>query len=162
MGCGKTQVAYALAERLDLPMVDLDAEILQQHGRSAAHLIEEEGEPAFRAIETNALRQLLQTNPASVIALGGGAWITDENRALVSQHNGVSVWLDTPFEVCWQRIAGSSEVRPLGRTREEAEQRFRRRRPIYQLATIHVPVFAHENPADLVARIQKDLAILWK
>lgn len=162
MGCGKTEVARALAERLNLPMTDLDAEILKQHGRTAAQLIDEEGEPAFRNIETEVLRELLQNNSAGVIALGGGAWITNENRALVSEHNCVSVWLDTPFEVCWRRIASSSEDRPLGRTREDAEQRFRLRQPIYQLATIHLPVLAHENAAGIVARIEINLAKLWK
>jgi len=162
MGCGKTEVARALAARLNLPVLDLDAEILQQHGRTAAQLIDQDGEPAFRGIETATLRNLLQRNLASVIALGGGAWITGENRALVSQHNGVSVWLDTPFEVCWQRIASSAEDRPLGRTREDAEQRFQARQPIYQLATIHVPVLAHEDPAKIVDRIELDVAKLWK
>ena len=160
MGCGKTEVSRALAERLNLPMTDLDAEILKQHGRTAAQLIDEEGEAAFRNIETEVLRELLQDNRARVIALGGGAWITDENRTLVSQHNCVSIWLDTPFEVCWQRIAASSEDRPLGRTREEAEQRFRLRQPIYRLATIHLPVLDHENAAGIVSRIEINLAKL--
>lgn len=162
MGCGKTEVTRALAERLNLRMTDLDAEILKQHGRTAAQLIDEEGEPAFRKIETEVLRELLLKNSASVIALGGGAWITDENRALVSQRNCLSVWLDAPFEVCWQRIAGSAEDRPLGRTREEAEQRFRLRRPIYQLATIHLPLSANETTAGIVARLEIKLAKLCK
>src|SRR5262249_60385531 len=105
---------------------------------------------------------VLQNNTAGVLGLGGGGWITDENRALVRQYNGVSVWLDTPFEVCWQRITSSSEDRPLGRTRGEAEQRFRLRRPIYQSATIRLPALAHERPAELVARLGIDLAKLWK
>ena len=162
MGCGKTQVAHALANRLGLPLLDLDVEILKRHGRTAAQMIVQDGEPAFRKIETNVLRELLQRKTQSVIALGGGAWITDENRALVSQHNAVSVWLDTPFEVCWQRIESSSEHRPLGRTREEAEQRFHLRRPIYQQATVRVPVLAHEEPAEIVLRLEADLAKLWK
>jgi shikimate kinase len=162
MGCGKTEVARALAERLDLSMTDLDAEILKQHGRTAAQLIDEEGEPAFRKIETEALRELLENNRASVIALGGGAWITDENRGLVTQHNCISVWLDTPFDVCWQRIASSSEERPLGRTRKEAEQRFRLRQPIYELATVNLPVLANETTPEIVARIEIKLAKLWK
>lgn len=154
MGCGKTEVARALANRLNLVFADLDQKIFAQTGRTAAQLITEEGEPKFRAVETKTLRKLLFNRAAGVIALGGGAWITDENRELISEHNGLSVWLDAPFELCWQRIAASAENRPLGRSREQAEQLYRRRRPVYQLATIHVLVQAHEPIESIVARLE--------
>lgn len=157
MGCGKTGVARALATRLNLLFVDLDDKIATLHGRTAAQLIIEEGEPAFRAIETQVLTEILKKHPQSVIALGGGAWITDENRKLITAHRGVAVWLDTPFEVCWQRIESAAEDRPLGRTRAEAEERFHRRRPIYQLAGIHVSIMAHEAIKDTVVRIEAAL-----
>ena len=153
MGCGKTEVARALAAYLDLALIDLDDKIATLHGRTAAELIVEEGEPAFRAIETQTLSDTLNTPSHSVIALGGGAWITDENRKLIAARRGVAVWLDTPFDVCWQRIESAAEDRPLGRTRSEAEERFHARRPIYQLADVHVTVMAHEAINDIVAQI---------
>lgn len=154
MGCGKTAVGRTLAHRLDLPMVDLDRVIADQQGRTAAQLIREDGEPAFRAIETKVLHQLLESGERGVIALGGGAWITEINRKLIDQYNCVSVWLDTPFDLCWQRIEASEEDRPLGRTREQAEQLFRVRQPLYQQATIRVPVEAHESLDSIVARLE--------
>ena len=157
MGCGKTEVARALAQRFDLTLVDLDQQIAEQHGRTAAQLIVEEGEPAFREIETQTLRELLAANAARVIALGGGAWITAANRELIEQHHGVTVWLDTPFDLCWQRIETSPQDRPLGRTRAQAEQLYRERRAVYQLAAIHLPVLAHETTAELVAHLEVDL-----
>jgi shikimate kinase len=153
MACGKTEVARALAARLDLTLVDLDDKIATLHGRTAAQLIVEEGEPAFRAIETQTLSEVLKTHARSVIALGGGAWITDENRKLIAAHGGMAVWLDTPFEVCWQRIESAAEDRPLGRSRAQAEERFHERRPIYQLAPLHISVMAHEAVNDTVERI---------
>src|SRR5215212_5128801 len=81
MGCGKTEVARALARRLNLQILDLDENIAEQTGQTAAQLILEQGEPAFRAVETNTLRQLLEDYTAGVIALGGGAWITKEVRS---------------------------------------------------------------------------------
>ena len=160
MGCGKTAVARALAHRLNLPMVDLDAVIAEQHGRTAAQLIREDGEPAFRAIETKALHQLLESGSQSVISLGGGAWITEVNRRLIDQYSCVSVWLDTPFDLCWQRIETSAEDRPLGRTREQAEELYRVRQPIYQQATIRLPVQTGETLDTIVARLDTDLAKL--
>lgn len=153
MGCGKTAVARALARRLDLPIVDLDDVIAKQHGRTAAELIREDGEPVFRSIETKVLHQLLESGERSVISLGGGAWIPEANRRLIAQYSGVSVWLDTPFELCWQRIEASSEDRPLGRTREQAEQLFRARQPVYQQATIRLPVQPDETLDSVVDRL---------
>ena len=158
MGCGKSQVARALAERLELPLIDLDDKITTLHGRTAAQLINEEGEPAFREIETRTLHEVLQSKVAAVVALGGGAWITETNRELVASQGGVAVWLDAPFAVCWQRIEASAEDRPLGRTRAQAEELFNLRRPIYQLADIHVNVMDHELISDTVARIAAALA----
>jgi shikimate kinase len=153
MGCGKSKVARELARRRDVAMVDLDDWIIARVGRSPAQLINEDGERAFREIETNALRELLQSGGAGVIALGGGAWIEEANRDLIEQYRCLTVWLDTPFEICWERITASAEHRPLGRTREEAEARYNLRKPIYELAKIRVPVSGEETIDDLVDRI---------
>jgi shikimate kinase len=154
MGCGKTEVARKLARALNLAAIDLDETIAQQQGRTAAQLIVDKGESAFRAIETSTLREVLNTQTHSVIALGGGAWIMGANRELIAEHGGVAVLLDTPFDICWQRIEAAEEDRPLGRTREQAEELYRLRRPIYQLANIHIAVMAHATVADLAGRIE--------
>lgn len=157
MGCGKSEVARELARRLDVPMIDLDDRITASEGRTPAQLITEAGEPVFRAIETNTLRELLQTSEASVVALGGGAWIESANRGLIDQYGCVSVWLDAPFAVCWERISSSLDDRPLGKTIEQAEARYNLRKPIYSLARIHIPITGSETVdqlgLDLYARI---------
>ncbi|HET8781251.1 MAG TPA: shikimate kinase [Pyrinomonadaceae bacterium] len=150
-GCGKTKVARELARRLDAVMVDLDDQITKRAGRSPAQLIVEDGEPAFRAIETDTLRHVLQEGEAKVIALGGGAWIQEANRQLVEQYGCVSVWLDVPFEMCWTRIEASQEDRPLGRTRDQASLLYQQRRPVYELAMVHIPV-GEESFENLVSR----------
>jgi shikimate kinase len=153
MGCGKTRVARELAQRLNMLMVDLDETITQRQGRSPAQIIVEDGEPAFRAIESNVLRSLLRTKVAGVIALGGGAWIEETTRELIDQYDCLSVWLDVPFEVCWARIEASGDDRPLGKTREQALALYERRKPIYQLASVHIPVAAEDEVDALVDRI---------
>jgi len=134
-------------------MVDLDDQVTKRVGRSPAQLIVEDGEPAFRAIEFDTLRNVLQTGEARVIALGGGAWIQEPNRRLLDQYSCLSIWLDAPFEMCWTRISASQEIRPLGKTREQALALFEQRRPVYELAKVHV-VIDEENFDDLVSRIQ--------
>jgi shikimate kinase len=157
MGCGKSNVARELARRLDLPMIDLDDVITESEGRTPAELITEAGEPTFRRVETNTLHKLLQKSTPGVIALGGGAWIESANRDLIDRHGCLSVWLDTPFAVCWERISASTDERPLGKTIEEAEARYNLRRPIYSRARIHIPVTGSESVDQLVSRIEVQL-----
>lgn len=153
MGCGKSRVARELARRRNVAMVDLDEWITSRSGRSPAQLIIEDGEPAFREIESNALRDLLQTGETGVIALGGGAWIEKTNRDLIDEYGCTSIWLDTPFAICWERIAASEEDRPLGRTRAEAEARYHHRQPIYKLAMVHIKVRSEQSVDHLVSLI---------
>ena len=153
MGCGKTRVARELARRLGVVMVDLDDQVTKRVGRTPAQLIVEDGEPAFRVIEFDTLRNVLQIGDAKVIALGGGAWIQEANRRLLDQYRCLSVWLDAPFEICWTRISASQEVRPLGKTRQQALALFEQRRPVYELANVHIAIH-EENFEDLVSRIQ--------
>lgn len=157
MGSGKSKVARELARRLNVLFVDLDEKITQREGRSPAQLIVEDGEPAFRAIESETLRDLLQTKTAGVIALGGGAWIEEQNRRLIDEHACTSVWLDAPFEVCWARIETSSEERPLGKTRSQAQELYGKRRPIYQLANIRIEVLGHESVDAIVSELSHGL-----
>ena len=152
MGCGKSKVAREVAHRMNVAMVDLDQRITQRTGRSPAQLIVDDGEPAFRSVETATLSDVLESGEATVIALGGGAWIQEANRALIEQHGCLSVWLDAPFDLCWARIESSEEIRPLGRTRDEALARYEQRRPVYQLAEVHVTI-RDESLEDLVARL---------
>src|ERR1044072_5804880 len=157
MGCGKSKVARELALRRNVTVVDLDEWITSRVGRSPAQLITEDGEPAFRKIESNALRDLLKAGEAGVIALGGGAWIEKVNRDLIGGYGCTSIWLDTPFAICWERIVASEEDRPLGRTREEAQARYDHRRSIYALAQIHIRVKVEQTPNDLISTIEKCL-----
>jgi shikimate kinase len=135
MGCGKTSVAEALAHHLGCEMVDLDSFIIKREGRSPAEIIQQDGESAFRDLESLALRDVLQDRSARIVALGGGTWTIPANRTLVALHECLSVWLDAPFEVCWDHISENREAnRPLAPDRDTAEIRYRSRRADYALA----------------------------
>ncbi|MEO8436104.1 MAG: shikimate kinase [Pyrinomonadaceae bacterium] len=158
MGSGKTTIADALARRLDCSMVDLDSFIAECEGRTPARIIAEDGEPAFREIESNALRDSLTQIEVGVIALGGGAWTIAANRQLIEQHDCVTVWLDAPFDLCWERIAGTSNsIRPLAPDRELARELYNRRRSTYEMAALKVELDGSEDAAGVAARIQKEL-----
>ena len=150
MGAGKTTIAAALARRLNCVSVDLDEMISHAEQRSVPALISEEGEAQFRVIETLCLRRVLEQQAARVIALGGGTWTFSENRALIAEHDGFTIWLDAPFELCWQRIKGAEGERPLAGDCDTARKLYDERRPIYELAALRVEIKA-DRDADRVA-----------
>ncbi len=154
MGCGKTAVAQLLAGLLDRKVIDLDELITQQHERTPAEIISEDGETAFRSIETSALKELLQSGFDGVVSIGGGGWIELANRRLLEESGAIPVWLDAPFEVCWQRIESATEVRPMAPTKDKARSLFEQRQPVYRTATIRVATRSDDCLESLVARVK--------
>jgi shikimate kinase len=150
MCAGKTTVARALAARLNCTWLDLDEFIAAREGRTVPAIIDADGEPRFREIETAALVAALATD-ARIIALGGGAWPGARNRALISAHDCLTIWLDAPFELCWQRIAAAESVRPLARKHDAAHARYAERRMYYQLAQHRVS--AAQSVDEIVAEV---------
>jgi shikimate kinase len=156
MGAGKTTIARSLGARLGCAVLDMDEFISAREGREPQRIIDEDGEPAFRDVETRALKDALAQTRARVIALGGGAWTINANRDLIAQHGCFTIWLDAPFELCWQRIFASGNARPLARDEHGARQLYERRRETYALADLRVRVTAGklaEEMAEEIARV---------
>ena len=162
MGSGKTTIARGLARILGREMLDLDQVIAEREGRTAREIIEQDGEDAFREIETRNLSEVLVNTSPGVIALGGGAWTLESNRNLINQRGGITVWLDAPFELCWDRILLSGGGRPLARDEEQARMLYTERRPQYALAKLHVQVSADKSTHDISAEIAQALRVLDK
>lgn len=156
MCAGKTTVARALAARLDCASLDTDAAIVARARRSIEAIIEAEGEARFREIETSVLRDVLENREARVIALGGGTWTLAENRAAIAAHDCLTVWLDAPFALCWQRIAAARDTpsaRPLARNQEQARALYAARRDAYSLAAWRVQAGEARSAEDMAAEI---------
>ena len=132
MGSGKSVVGALVAERTKAPFHDLDRMIEVEAGMPIPEIFATGGEAAFRTLETRVLPGALQ--PGSVVALGGGTLIDDSNFRLVAGLSS-TVYLEVPFETMWERIRKLTG-RPLasGRSREEVESLFERRRPRYEQA----------------------------
>jgi shikimate kinase len=152
MASGKTTVGRALAASLDCEFIDLDELMTAQQQKSIKEIIETEGEDRFRRIETATLRQVLRQRGALVIALGGGTWTIAENHRLLQHQNAFVVWLDTPFELCWQRIKAAGESRPLASSRDQAHRLYLERRPVYALAQERI-VCAGKDAGEIVTEV---------
>jgi len=160
MASGKSTVGRLLAQRLGWSFVDTDEEIEAAEGTAIAEIFDARGEAEFRRIETAIIhrhvRRIGQGSPA-VVALGGGAFAKPANRALL-QNNGVTVWLDCPFEVVERRV-GLASHRPLARNPGQFAALYHARREVYALADVRVPIES-DDPASVVEAILSHPQIL--
>lgn len=101
-GCGKSSVGQSLAKRLNRPFLDTDRLIERETGLCIAEIFLNEGEQAFRDLESQLLEKI-RSVPSSVIATGGGMILRSENRASMRQL-GIVVWLQASPEELWRRI----------------------------------------------------------
>lgn len=129
MGCGKSHVGKILSSRLDMPLVDLDKYIVSAEKTSIPEIFDKFGEPHFRSLEAKYIRELSGGN---VVATGGGALINDET-ATFARESGISVYINTSFELCYKRIKGDKN-RPLvmKNTPEQLEELYNKRDAIYR------------------------------
>lgn len=112
-GTGKSSVAARLAGQLQRPLIDLDQVIESSAGKSIREIFATGGEPLFRKLESESLLRVTLTAPA-VIALGGGAVLSEHNRELIAG-SGICVLLTADAETIAARIAGdaaTAESRP--------------------------------------------------
>lgn len=157
MASGKSTVGPELARRLGWDFVDLDASIEARERRSVPEILRDQGEPGFRRAESNALQHLTQSlERHSVVALGGGAFAQERNRALL--RNWLSVFLDAPVEELWQRSLADGVERPLRKDRDQFARLHAERLPCYRQATITVET-AGRDAASICAEIEGALQL---
>jgi len=110
-GTGKSTVGEILARNLKLPFIDLDRVVEKNAGLSIPEIMDSQGEPAFRDLEAAALQNAV-AEKESVIALGGGALLRNENLALARAH-GAIILLMAQMETLVGRLNSESNKRPL-------------------------------------------------
>lgn len=113
MGAGKTSVGRALANRLHKTFYDCDQEIERATGVKIPVIFEIEGEAGFRAREAKLLAELVRRKNI-VLATGGGAVLSEQNRKLLTEHGSV-IYLRAALDDLWQRTRRDKN-RPLLKT----------------------------------------------
>jgi shikimate kinase len=109
MGVGKSTVGRMLADRLGLAYRDTDDDIVAEQDRTVAEIFVDEGESVFRGIEKDAVRRALAEHDG-VLALGGGAILDEDTRALLAGPR--VVYLSMNVEEAVKRT-GLNAARPL-------------------------------------------------
>lgn len=144
MGCGKSHVGRQLAAALKRDFVDLDRYIVNAERMSIPEIFEQFGEPHFRALEAKYIRELANDN---IVATGGGALINDET-AEYARKSGISVYINTSFEICYNRIKSDTN-RPLvmQNTKEQLLELYEKRSAVYRRNSMYM---VNGNAADSV------------
>ncbi len=158
MASGKSTIGRHLAHRLGWNFYDIDHEIESAERVTIAEIFNSRGEPEFRRIETEIIRQhvgWIERGRPAVLALGGGAFAEPASRELL-QDNGLAVWLDCPFEVVKRRV-GVDSNRPLARDPEKFAALFESRRGAYSAADIHIPIESDDPEVTVEAIVRHPL-----
>jgi shikimate kinase / 3-dehydroquinate synthase len=127
MGAGKSRLGRELAKRTQRPFVDTDQEIEKRFGPIGE--LFERGEPEFRRIEEQVVVEAL-AGPTAVIALGGGAVLSEATRKRLRRTAFVA-WVTVDVDTAWSRVRDSG--RPLARDREEFGSLFEERAVLYDV-----------------------------
>jgi shikimate kinase len=152
-GSGKSSVGPALAARLGVPFVELDAEIERVAGSSVREIFEREGEARFRELEAAALTEAATRDP-SVVSCGGGVVLEPANRVTL-RATGEVVFLSVSLAVLRQRVRPAAD-RPLIRAEGDLERLQREREPLYREFAAHV-VDASGPVDEVAAAIEREL-----
>ncbi|WP_427161570.1 shikimate kinase [Aliinostoc sp. HNIBRCY26] len=152
MGAGKSTVGQLLAKQLGYGFIDTDNVIAQSAKKSINQIFAEEGEAAFRQLESDVLGQVCAYTKLTV-ATGGGIVLKRENWSYL--HHGLIVWLDAPVELLYTRLAEDT-TRPLlqdpdpqSKLRSLLEQRT----PLYSQADLRIHITEEETPEQIVDKI---------
>jgi shikimate kinase len=157
MGAGKTSVGRLLARRLGKTFYDCDHEIERATGVKVAVIFEIEGEAGFRARETKALAELVKCENI-VLATGGGAVLSAENRRLLAE-SGTVVYLRAAAADLWGRTR-HDKSRPLLKTADplaRLQQLFDERDPLYRAVADIVVDSGQQSVGSLAHRLETQL-----
>ncbi|HXJ87202.1 MAG TPA: shikimate kinase [Candidatus Binatia bacterium] len=145
MGAGKTSVGRTLAERLNWAFEDLDERIERRELRTVPQIFRDSGEAEFRRAEHAALMDVLEeirSGAVKIVALGGGAFVQENNAVLLKSAGVPTVFLDAPVEELWRRCCQqASEAgteRPLLRNGDQFRQLYEVRRMGYTQASLGI------------------------
>ncbi len=111
MGSGKSTVSKQLSKKTGISWIDTDEEIQRQQGKTIADIFEEEGEDAFRQMETECLRGIAEDPQPVIVSCGGGIILKLENIEIMKK-SGEVVFLNAKAETIYRHVRHSKN-RPL-------------------------------------------------
>jgi shikimate kinase len=152
-GSGKSTIGKATSRRLNISFTDTDDLIEGRSGTSISQIFIDKGEPWFRELEREILQEeLVKLN--GVLALGGGAPLSDAAQELLRSKDEAIVYLDVSLATAAPRV-GFNRDRPLllSNPRGAWQELMDKRRPIYEALATHIVKVDERAPKDIVDEI---------
>lgn len=156
MGCGKSTIGVKLSYRLQQPFLDTDKMIEAKEERTIAQIFDTDGEEAFRQMETECIRGLLDEKKWYVIATGGGLPVMKKNRAILKKLGKV-VYLRIRPETVYERLK-NDRSRPLlrgGNPMEKITGMIKLRTPAYEAAADEIIDVDEKSFEEIVSEIEE-------
>jgi shikimate kinase/3-dehydroquinate synthase len=151
MGAGKSTIGEEVARQSGRPFVDLDRELELRYGPIAEQF--ERGEAEFRRAEEQVATEVLASAEPAVVALGGGAVLSEHTRRLL-RGRAYTLWVSVDVDEAWGRIGESD--RPLARNEEDFKRLYADRLPLYEEASAAEVASAEDAVlASLCVRVER-------
>jgi shikimate kinase/3-dehydroquinate synthase len=163
MATGKSRIGRVLALQLDRPFYDTDEMVEMRAGKPIPRIFSEDGEDVFRQLEAECVVDAA-ARPDAVVALGGGAIASSENRATVRASGGLLICVQADVETILERVSRRDE-RPLlaglskEQKREKIESMLKEREPHYAMADITLQSTETSDAEELARRLADRLGV---
>jgi shikimate kinase len=154
-GTGKSVISRILAQKLNRKLIRIDERIAQSAGMSIPKIVEQEGWPKFREIESRLVEEIASEERDSVIDCGGGVVLDDRNMVCLKRE-GKAVLLKADLKTILRRIKNDPNRPPLKEGvsfEEEQKIILAEREPKYLVAADMVCDTTRQKPAETVAEI---------
>jgi XRE family aerobic/anaerobic benzoate catabolism transcriptional regulator len=135
-GAGKTTIGSAVARRLGVAFVELDAMIAREAGMELSTIFEMHGDAYFRKLEKEVLRKFLDEREAAVLATGGSIVTAPDTFDLLKRRT-TTIWLKARARDHWDRVVAQGDVRPMrnrANAMSELKALLRARKALYSQA----------------------------
>ncbi len=157
MGSGKTRVGKRLSKDLDIPFIDIDRVVTRKMNLSAKEIFDRFGEPFYRALETTAVKALIEDPEQKIISLGSGLPMQEQNEKYIKKL-GTVVYLKGSYATLKKRLENSNSPMLDGDNKEDKIKKLLKQRdPVYTKFS-DIQVITGDKPFDeLIAQLEEKL-----
>jgi XRE family aerobic/anaerobic benzoate catabolism transcriptional regulator len=162
-GAGKSTLGAALAERLEMPFLELDRLIEQESGLTLNLIFDFRGQAGFRELERQCLENVLRRHPCFILATGGSL-VSEPGTFERLLSSCFTVWVRTSPEEHMRRVIDQGDMRPMSNNRDamsDLKRILAEREVLYSKADIQIDTAGRtfEQSLDVLIQTLRDTPV---